>query len=45
MAAARLGRIDDAREEFARALERDRVTHREKDPDLVALRREAGELL
>ena len=31
--------------EFARALERDRVTHRERDPDLVALRREAEQML
>ena len=45
MAAARLGRMDEARREYERALERDRVTHRERDPDLVALRREAEEAL
>ena len=45
MAAARLGRMAEAREEFRRAIERTRVTHREKDPDLVALRREAEQML
>lgn len=45
MASARLGRTAEAREEFRLALDRTRLTHREKDPDLVSLQAEAETLL
>ncbi len=45
MASARLGRTAEAQEEFRRAVERTRLTHREKDPDLVSLQAEAEALL
>jgi tetratricopeptide (TPR) repeat protein len=45
MAAARLGRMTEAREAYRRAVERNQTTHREKDPDMVALQSEAAALI